>query len=184
MLARTNRPVASPTNRLENRCDASTESALRPRNMLDSVSADQVLDEYVTYLRATVPRIYPVRLQLGTTAHASTHVFTFFKVKPSNGTQNRVVLQRSRRTATSIFQRLTTRKPMQRAWHRPLRFTAINLAKELAPSAKVTKTTIESHLRRELQRLTADDEFVFLLRAGHGFSANSGVHHCLRYRSK
>lgn len=43
--------------------------------------------------------------------------------------------------------------------------------RELAPSAKATKTTIESHLRRELQRLTADDEFIFYY-AGHGFSAN------------
>ncbi|HXW92440.1 MAG TPA: caspase family protein, partial [Terriglobales bacterium] len=42
---------------------------------------------------------------------------------------------------------------------------------ELAPSAKATKTTIESHLRRELQRLSADDEFIFYY-AGHGFSAN------------
>lgn len=38
-------------------------------------------------------------------------------------------------------------------------------------SAKATKSSIESHLRRGIQRLTADDEFIFYY-AGHGFSNN------------
>ena len=44
-------------------------------------------------------------------------------------------------------------------------------ARELAPSAKATKSSIESLLRRELQRLRPDDEFIFYY-AGHGFSKN------------
>jgi len=44
-------------------------------------------------------------------------------------------------------------------------------AHELTPSAKATKTSIESHLRREFKRLRVDDEFIFYY-AGHGFSMN------------
>ena len=39
-------------------------------------------------------------------------------------------------------------------------------------SQKATKTTIESHIRRGLARLTADDTF-YLYYAGHGFSKNN-----------
>lgn len=44
-------------------------------------------------------------------------------------------------------------------------------AHELAPSSNATKSSIESHLRRQLGRLTADDQFIFYY-AGHGFSKN------------
>ena len=44
-------------------------------------------------------------------------------------------------------------------------------ADEVAPSSKATKSSIESHLRRHLGRLTAGDKFIFYY-AGHGFSKN------------
>jgi len=42
---------------------------------------------------------------------------------------------------------------------------------ELLPSSKATRTSIESNLRRQLQRLRSDDDFIFYY-AGHGFSKN------------
>jgi uncharacterized caspase-like protein len=42
---------------------------------------------------------------------------------------------------------------------------------KLLLSAKATKSSMESHLRRSIQRLNDGDEFIFYY-AGHGFSSN------------